>query len=69
MKIFEKYNFEVKDNILSKSEFKLLPFCQAGALVSEKLETLLLAADDDLKRDIGNLAVEQELKKMKFRRK
>jgi len=57
MKIFEKHNFEVKDNILSKSEFKLLPFCQAGALVSEKLKTLLLAAEDDLKRDIPSLTL------------
>ena len=57
MKIFEKYNFNIKGNILSKSEFKLLPFCQKEALVEDKVKELLLAAEEDLKREIPSLTL------------
>ena len=57
MKIFEKYNFNIKGNILSKSEFKLLPFCQKEALVEDKVKELLLAAEEDLKRKIPSLTL------------
>ncbi len=57
MKIFEKHNFEVKNNILSKSEFKSLPFCQEDALVSDKLEKLIAAAEEDLVREIPSLTL------------
>ena len=57
MKIFEKYNFETKDNIISKEAFGLLDFCKKEALIPEKLEQLITAADADLTREIPNLTL------------
>ena len=55
MKIFEKYNFETKGNIISKDEFRNLDFCNKDALQPDKLEKLLAAADKDLVSDLPSL--------------
>lgn len=57
MKIFENYNFNVKNNIISDTEFRSLPFCKKDALVGEKLEKIIEEAERDLERDIPPLTL------------
>ena len=57
MKIFEKYNFEVKGNILTKDSFRLMPFLDKKELQGDKLQKLLTAADNDLEREIPSLTL------------
>lgn len=57
MKIFEKYNFEVNGNIISKDEFRLLDFCQKTAIREEKLGKIMAGAEKDLEREIPSLTL------------
>ena len=57
MKIFEKYKFNVKDNVISKESFRLLDFCRKDALDPAKRERIIADADADLERDIPHLTM------------
>lgn len=57
MKIFEKYNFKVKGDIISKDDFCLLDFCTKEAIKKNKLEKILNGAENDLTRDIPSLTL------------
>lgn len=57
MKIFEKYNFEVKGNILTKDSFRLMQFLDKNELQKDKIEKLISAADKDLEREIPSLTL------------
>ena len=59
MKIFEKYNFEVHGNVISKEEFKLLPFLKKEAFNKDKLSRVIKQADTDLEKDIPPLTLSQ----------
>ena len=57
MKIFSKYNFNVKGNVISKDEFRHLSFCDKNQLQKDKVAKLISAADDDLVREIPSLTL------------
>ena len=57
MKIFEKYNFDVKGNIISKDDFRSLDFCKKESLVTERLDWVLKAADEDMERAIPHMTL------------
>ena len=57
MKIFEKYNFEVKGKIISKESFGLLDFCKKESLDPGKRDKMIASADADLEREIPHLTM------------
>ena len=57
MKIFEKYNFDVKGNIISKEDFRSLDFCKKESLVEERLDWVLKTADEDMERSIPHMTL------------
>ena len=57
MKIFEKYNFIVKDNIISQKDFCHLDFCKAENLDKSKLDEAVARAEKDLECDIPALTL------------
>lgn len=59
MKIFEKYNFEVHGNVISKEEFKLFPFLKKESFNNDKLSRVIKQADMDLEKDIPHLTLSQ----------
>jgi len=59
MKIFEKYVFNTKGNIISKDDFRKLHFCDRSELQKDKIEKLLEAADCDIVREIPSLSLSQ----------
>lgn len=57
MKIFEKYNFDTNNRIVSKSDFRLLPFLSPKALSQSRRDAIINAANEDLKSDIPPLTI------------
>lgn len=57
MKIFEKHNFNVSGNVISRDAFRLLDFCKKDALDPAKRERIIADADADLERDIPHLTM------------
>ncbi len=55
MKIFNKYNFNVDDKIISREEFRLLPHFRKDALNKDRLDSLIARADEDLEAPIPSL--------------
>lgn len=59
MRIFEKYNFEVCGNVISKNEFCRLPFLKRDAFNRDKLARVIEKANEDLCKDIPLLTLSQ----------
>ena len=57
MKIFEKRNFEVKGNVVSKDTFRHLDFCNKDMLDVGKRDKIIADANADLERDIPMLTM------------
>ena len=57
MRIFEKYNFEAKGNVISKEAFRLLDFCKKESLDVGKRDKILSLADADLEKEIPPLTM------------
>ncbi len=57
MKIFENYNFEAKDNIISKAEFRRLNFCQKSAIDPAMRDKIIENGERELERDIPHLTI------------
>ena len=57
MKIFEKHNFNVKGNVISKDAFRLLDFCRKDMLDVAKRNKIIEKADAYLKQDIPMLTM------------
>ena len=57
MKIFEKYNFNVNGDIISKDEFRALHFCHKDELQRAKLDRILESAEKDLEREIPSITL------------
>lgn len=57
MKIFEKHNFNVKGNVISKDSFSSLAFCKKEALDPGKRDRMIADANADLEREIPHLTM------------
>lgn len=59
MKIFQNYNFTVKGKLISKEEFRSLPFLKKEAIVASKAEAIVKRANIDLESQIPPLTLSQ----------
>ena len=57
MKIFEKYNFKTENTIISKSEFRKLPFLDKDAFNIELFDKTIKKADEYLVKEIPQLTL------------